>query len=576
MIAAVAKAKTLPRNADVAEQLELLSDLLEIEGQPAFRVLAYRRAATRIRELGTPVAQLALEGEAKELQGIGATIQDKIVQIVNTGEIEALTKRCSTIPPEVVEFLNIPGLGPKTVRRIWQELGVTTLVELKEAARSQRLRTLPGLGSKLEENVLRSVGRKKKATGPQRTLLGRALPALLAVVDVLREHPAAERVSEAGSARRRRETVRDLDIIATASDPAALTDYFTSLAWVSEVVAKGPTKATVISHEGFRFDLRVVPPECYGNLLQHFTGSKAHNVALREDAVRRGLSVSEYGVTEVESGEVFTTQREEELYERLGYQFIPPELRENAGELEAARKGELPTLIEASQLRGDLHTHTHWSADGKNTLTEMVEAAKARGYAYYGITDHSHYLREGRLDAQAKEIEKVAKRAAPLRLLKGVEVNIKADGTLDLPDEVLAERDWVVASIHTAFDRDPTERILSTMENPHVDCIGHLTGRKLNRREPMEIDIERVVVKAIETDTFLEINSQPDRLDLRDVHVRVAAEAGARVVVNSDAHQVKALDYVAFGVAQARRAWLTADQVMNTRTWAQLKKLMKG
>jgi DNA polymerase (family 10) len=571
----VATAKTLPRNVDVAEQLELLSDLLEIEGQPAFRVLAYRRAATRIRELGTPVAQLALEGKAKELQGIGATIQDKIVQIVNTGEIEALTKRRKTIPPEVVEFLNIPGLGPKTVRRIWQELGVTTLAELKEAARSQRLRTLPGLGAKLEENVLKAVGRKKRSTGPQRTLLGRALPALLAVVDVLREHPAAERVSEAGSARRRRETVRDLDIIATASDPAALIEYFTSLAWVSEVAAKGPTKATVVSHEDFRFDLRVVPPECYGNLLQHFTGSKAHNVALREDAVRRGLSVSEYGIAEVESGEVFTTQSEEELYERLGYQFVPPELRENAGELEAARKRELPELIEASQLRGDLHTHTHWSADGKNTLTEMVEAAKARGYAYYGITDHSHYLREGRMEAQAKEIEKVAKKVAPLRLLKGVEVNIKADGSLDLPDGVLAERDWVVASIHTAFDRDPTERILATMENPHVHCIGHLTGRKLNRREPMEIDIERVVGKAIETGTLLEINSQPDRLDLRDVHARVAGEAGARVVVNSDAHQVEALDYVEFGIAQARRAWLTAEQVANTRTWVQLKKLLK-
>jgi len=475
----------------------------------------------------------------------------------------------------VVEFLNIPGLGPKTVRRIWQELGVTTLAELKEAARSQRLRTLPGLGAKLEENVLKSVGRKKKATGPQRTLLGRALPALLAVVDVLREHPAAERVSEAGSARRRRETVRDLDIIATASDPAALTEYFTGLTWVSEVAAKGPTKATVVSHEGFRFDLRVVPPECYGNLLQHFTGSKAHNVALREDAVRRGLSVSEYGVTEVESGEVFTTQSEEELYERLGYQFIPPELRENAGELEAARKRELPELVEASELRGDLHTHTLWSADGKNTLAEMVEAAKARGYLYYGITDHSHYLREGRMEAQAKEIEKVAKRVAPLRLLKGVEVNIKADGSLDLPDEVLAERDWVVASIHTAFDRDPTERILATMENPHVHCIGHLTGRKLNRRDPMEIDIERVVAKAVETGTFLEINSQPDRLDLRDVHARVVGEAGAYVVVNSDAHQVKALDYVEFGIAQARRAWLTAEQIANTRTWAQLKKLMK-
>jgi len=575
MIAAVAKAKTLPRNADVAEQLELLSDLLEIEGEPAFRVLAYRRAATRIRETGTPVAQLALEGKAKELQGIGATIQDKIVQIVDTGEIEALTKRRKTIPPEVVEFLSIPGLGPKTVRKIWQELGVTTLAELKDAARSQRLRTLPGLGAKLEENVLKSVGRKKKAIGPPRTLLGQALPALLAVVEVLREHPAAERVSEAGSARRRKETVRDLDIIATASDPAALTEYFTSLGWVSEIVAKGPTKATVVSHDGFRFDLRVVPPECYGNLLQHFTGSKAHNVALREDAVRRGLSVSEYGVTEVESGEVFTTQSEEELYERLGYQFIPPELRENAGELEAARKRELPALVEVSELRGDLHTHTHWSADGKNTLAEMVEAAKARGYAYYGITDHSHYLREGRMEAQAKEIEKVAKRVAPMRLLKGVEVNIKADGTLDVPDEVLAARDWVVASIHTAFDRDPTERILATMENPHVDCIGHLTGRKLSRREPMEIDIERVVAKAVETGTFLEINSQPDRLDLRDVNARVAGEAGARVVVSSDAHQVKALDYVEFGIAQARRAWLTADQVANTRTWPQLKKLLK-
>ena len=575
MIAAVAKAKTLPRNADVAEQLELLSDLLEIEGEPAFRVLAYRRAATRIRETGTPVAQLALEGKAKELQGIGATIQDKIVQIVDTGEIEALTKRRKTIPPEVVEFLSIPGLGPKTVRKIWQELGVTTLAELKDAARSQRLRTLPGLGAKLEENVLKSVGRKKKATGPPRTLLGQALPALLADVEVLQEHPAAERVSEAGSARRRRETVRDLDIIATASDPAALTEYFTSLGWVSEIVAKGPTKATVVSHDGFRFDLRVVPPECYGNLLQHFTGSKAHNVAVREDAVRRGLSVSEYGVTEVESGEVFTTQSEEELYERLGYQFIPPELRENAGELEAARKRELPALVEVSELRGDLHTHTHWSADGKNTLAEMVEAAKARGYAYYGITDHSHYLREGRMEAQAKEIEKVAKRVAPMRLLKGVEVNIKADGTLDVPDEVLAARDWVVASIHTAFDRDPTERILATMENPHVDCIGHLTGRKLSRREPMEIDIERVVAKAVETGTFLEINSQPDRLDLRDVNARVAGEAGARVVVSSDAHQVKALDYVEFGIAQARRAWLTADQVANTRTWPQLKKLLK-
>jgi DNA polymerase (family 10) len=573
MIAGVAT--TLPRNQDVAEQLELLADLLEIEGEAAFRVLAYRRAALRVRDTGGPVAQLALDGKAKELPGIGATIQDKIVQIVNTGEIEALAKRRKTIPPEVVDFLQIPGLGPKTVRKIWQELGVTTLAELKEAARAQQLRTLPGLGAKVEENILKSVGRKRKASGPPRTLLGQALPALLAVVEVLREHPAAERVSEAGSARRRRETVRDLDIIATASDPAALTDYFTKLTWVSEVAAKGPTKATVVSHEGFRFDLRVVPPECYGNLLQHFTGSKEHNIALREEAQRRGLSVSEYGVTEVETGEVITAETEEELYDRLGYEFIPPELRENGGELDAARRGELPKLVEPGQLRGDLHTHSHWSADGKNTLVEMVEAAKARGYAYYAITDHSHYLREGRLESQAKEIDRVAKRVAPLKLLKGIEVNIKADGTLDVPDEQLAERDWVVASIHTAFQREPTERIMAAMENPHVDVIGHLTGRKLNRREPMEIDLERVVEKALETGTFLEINSQPDRLDLSDVNARLAGEAGVKIVVSSDAHQLKALDYVDFGIAQARRAWLTADHIANTRTWAQLRKLMK-
>ena len=568
-------ATTLPHNTDVAEQLELLADLLEIEGEAAFRVLAYRRAATRVRDTGGPVAQLALDGEAKKLPGIGATIEEKIVQIVNTGEIEALSRRRKKIPPEVVDFLQIPGLGPKTVRKIWQELGVTTLAELKDAARSQRLRTLPGLGARLEENVLKSVGRKKKATGPPRTLLGRALPALLAVVEVLREHPAADRVSEAGSARRRKETVRDLDIIATANDPKALIDYFTKLTWVSEVAAKGPTKATVVSHEGFRFDLRVVPPECYGNLLQHFTGSKDHNVALREDAVRRGLSVSEYGVTDVESGEVITAADEEQVYERLGYAYIPPELRENAGELEAARRGELPVLVEPGQLRGDLHTHSHWSADGKNTLTEMVAAAKERGYAYYAITDHSHYLREGRMEQQAREIDKLAGKVAPLKLLKGVEVNIKADGTLDVTDETLARRDWVVASIHTAFDRSPTERILATMENPHVHVIGHLTGRKLTRREPMEIDLERVIEKALETGTFLEINSQPDRLDLRDVNARLAGEAGVPIVISSDAHQLKALDYVDFGVAQARRAWLSADQIANTRSWAQLRKLMK-
>ena len=573
MIAVVAT--TLPQNSEVADQLELLADLLELEGEASYRVIAYRRAAARVRESGGMVAQLALDGRAKELQGIGATIQDKILQIVNHGEIDALAKRRKIIPPDLVEFLRIPGLGPKTVRRIWQELGVSTLEDLGSAAREERLRTLTGLGAKTEETVLKALAAEPRKREPVKPLLGQVLPALLAVVEVLREHPGTDQVSEAGSARRRKETVRDLDIIATAADPAALTEYFTKLKWVVEVAAKGPTKATVVSNEGLRFDLRVVPPDSYGNLLQHFTGSKQHNLGLREDAVRRGLSVSEYGVTEVETRDVFTTRSEEELYERLGYAFIPPELRENAGELEAARKGELPALVEAGDLRGDLHTHSHWSADGKNTLEEMVAAARARGYSFYAITDHSHYLREGRLEAQNAEIDALAERVKPLRLLKGVEVNIRADGSLDLPDEVLAERDWVVASIHSAFQRDPTERVLAAMENPNVDCIGHLTGRKINKRGPMEIDLERVFAKALETGTCLEINSQPDRLDLRDVHARAAGEAGVKLVVTSDAHQIRAQDYVEVGIAQARRAWLTKEQILNTRTWPQMRKLLK-
>jgi DNA polymerase (family 10) len=568
-------ATTLPRNADLADQLDLLADLSEIRGDDSFRVGAYRRAATRVRETSAPVAELALSGRAKELQGIGKTIEEKIVEIVKDGEIHALTRRKAEIPDEVVLFMRLPGLGPKSAKKIWKELGITTLEELRQAAEAQRLRGLTGMGAKTEENVLRALDAPAAAEEPRRTLLGRALPALRAVVSVLAEHPACDQVSIAGSARRYRETVRDLDIIATASDAPALIEYFTTLAWVVDVAAKGPTKATVVSQDGYRFDLRVVPPECYGNLLQHFTGSKDHNVALREAAVRRKLSVSEYGVQNTETDETFTARTEEELYRFLGYAFIPPELRENGGELEAARKGELPKLVELRDLRGDLHTHTHWSADGKNSLDEMVRAAIARGYEYYAVTDHSHYLREGRLEAQAEEIAALQEDVAPFRILRGVEVNIKADGTLDMPDEQLATLDWVVASVHAARQKNPLERVFSAMENPYVDCIGHLTGRKLNKRPPVEIDLERVIEKALETRTFVEMNSQPDRLDLRDVHARAAREAGLKLVVNSDGHEIAAQDYVEFGIGQARRAWLTKMDVVNTRTWKQIERIRK-
>jgi DNA polymerase (family X) len=567
-------ATTSLRNAELADQFDLLADLLELDGSATSQVLAYRRAATTIRESASPVIELALNGRATDLPGIGKTIEAKIVQAAEAGEIEALTKQRALVPGDVVSFMRLPGLGPKTARRIWLELGVTTLEGLREAAETQRLRALRGLGVKTEERVLEALARPEKKQ-EVRPLLGRGLPAVLAVVAALREHPAADLVSDAGSVRRRKETFRDLDIIATASDPPALIEHFTTLDWVAEVAAKGTTKATVVAHDGLRFDLRVVPPESYGNLLQHFTGSKEHNVALREDAVRRGLSVSEYGVQNVESGELFQTRDEAELYEYLGYQFIPPELRENRGELDAARRGELPELVELADLRGDLHSHTTWSSDGHNSVEEMALTARGRGYRYLAITDHSHYLREGRLEAQWEEIAAVQARVKPLRLLRGIEANIRADGTVDVPDETLGACEWVMASLHSAFDRSPTERVLAAMENPHVDCIGHLTGRKLNRRGPADIDVERVIEKAVETGTFLEINSQPDRLDLRDVHARAAAEAGVLVAVSTDAHEAAALDWAAIGVAQARRGWLTKEQVLNTRPWREIERRLR-
>ena len=565
----------LPRNTDVADQFDLLADLMELDGADSFRLIAYRRAATRMRETSGSVAQLALDGRAKELQGIGKTIEEKIVQIVEHGEIEALTKKKAGVPPEVVLFMRLPGLGPKTAARIWRELGVETLDELKAAAEAERLRTLTGLGAKSEEKILAALAYQAESPEPGRRLLGEGLPAVLAVVETLRELPAAVAVSEAGSVRRRKETFRDLDIIATATQPAELTGHFTKLKWVVEVIAHGDTKATVLSRDGLRFDLRVVPPESYGNLLQHFTGSKDHNVAMREEAVRRGFSISEYGITTVETGEVFRSGDENAVYEFLGYQPIPPELRENGGELEAARRGDLPALVELGDVRGDLHTHSHWSADGKNTLEEMLAGAVARGYAYYAVTDHSHYLREGRLHAQLEEIERLRERFPKLRILAGVEANIRSSGEVDMAEEDLALLDWVVASVHNAPDNRPTERVLEAMQNPYVDCIGHLTGRRIGTRPPRDVDVERVIAGALETGTFLEINGQPDRLDLRDVHARAAKEAGLRLVVSSDAHQIRAQSYVELAVAQARRGWLTKGDVVNTRTWAQVDKLRK-
>jgi DNA polymerase (family X) len=565
--------ETLPRNAALADQLDLLADLSEILDEESFKVIAYRRAATRIRESPVPIAELALEGKAKELPGIGKTIENKVVEVVEDGEMHALTKRRGLVPGGVVDFLRLPGVGPKTAARFWTQLGLTTLAGLKSAAQDGRLRDLSGMGARSEEKILKALEAGVGEQAEARRLLGTALPAVRRVVAELESHPAAIAVSEAGSVRRRRETVRDLDLIATSSDPPALIEAFCGGKWVSEVVARGDTKATVVGHDGLRFDLRVVPGECYGNVLQHFTGSKDHNIALREEAQRRGFSISEYGVTTVETGEVVTHASEDELYVYLGYAPVPPELREGTREITASRERALPALVELSDLRGEMHCHSSWSTDARNTIEEMARAARGRGYRFLCLTDHSHYLRDGRLEAQWEEIAAVNLLVKPFRVLRGIEVNIRADGSLDVTDDVLAELDWVIASLHTSFDRSPTERILGAIDNPHVDCIGHLTGRRLLKRDGATVDVERVVERALETSTALEINSQADRLDMRDTHARLAGEAGVCIPITSDAHSVGALDYAELGVAQARRAWLTKEQVLNTRSWRDIERL---
>ncbi|MDQ3866171.1 MAG: DNA polymerase/3'-5' exonuclease PolX [Actinomycetota bacterium] len=572
--------ESLPRNAELADRFELLAELLELDGADAFRLSAYRRAAARIRESAAPVARLALEGKATQIPGVGGTIAAKIVELVETGDLRALAKLRDRLPAGLVDVMRVPGLGPKTARRLWEELGIVSLEDLRTAAEAERLRSLPGLGAKTEERILAALTRPpaREAADTGRTLLGRVLPVLREALAELAEHPACDRVSEAGSVRRRVETVRDVDLIATASDPAALTEHFATLPRVAEVAARGPTKATVVSYEGFRFDLRVVPPESYGNLLQHFTGSKDHNVALREDAVRRRLSISEYGVQQVETGDVFHAADEGALYEHLGYAWIPPELRENRGELEAARRRELPALVELEDVLGDLHMHTSWS-DGRATLEEVVAEARDHRRRYIAICDHAKRLRGDLLRRQAEEIAALNERADSIEVLSGVEVDIRGDGSLDLEDDGLAERDWVVASIHSGFDAprgELTKRLLAALENPYVDCIGHPTGRKLNLRAPYDLDWDAVLARCVETGTFLEINSQPDRLDLTPAHARAAAEAGVKLVVSTDAHRLHELANLELGVFQARRAWLTRDDVVNTRSWAEVRRMRKG
>ena len=579
-----------PTNLEIATALDELGDLYELDGAVIHRIVAYRNAAKAVREASVSVTGLARQGRAKELPGIGSTIQEKVLALADDGVIPAAAKLRAKFPAGLLEITRLPGLGPKRARRLYEELRIDSLQALKDAAQTQQIRALKGFGPKAEESLLAAALAAEAAAqddngkpASRRTVLDRALTVAEQLLDALRRHPASERVELAGSARRMTDSVKDLDIIATARDPLALAQAAASLELVEAAQTPGESGVKLRTHTGLGVDLRIVAPDQFGNLIQHFTGSKEHNMALREAAVRKGLHVSEYGVLDDATGATHRCEREEQVYALLGLDYIEPELRENRGELEAAAKGTLPKLITVEDLRGDLHSHTT-ASDGTASIEEMAQAAARAGYEYLAITDHSASFGFGdevspdRLREQTERVRSLSETeaAGQIKLLAGSEVNILPDGRLDYDDEVLSELDWVVASVHSSFAMDSdtmTRRIVAAIENPLVDVIGHLSGRKIETRAPYSFDLEAVLAAAVAHGTLLEINASPSRRDMNDLHARAAAAAGIPIVIDCDAHRIGGFEVARYGVATARRAWLGPEAVANTKSWSELEKL---
>jgi DNA polymerase (family 10) len=571
------------KNAEIALHFDELGDLYELDGAIIHRVVAYRNAAKAIREASASVEELTRAGRVTELAGVGKTIEEKIRSLLDTGEIPAATKLKAKYPPGLVAMTHIPGLGPKRARRLFEELGIDSIDALRTAAEAEQIRGLKGFGAKAEESILAALAAGADGTPKARLLLSKALAIAEPIAAALRDHPACERVEIAGSARRMTETVKDIDLIATSTDPAALSSAFCQLPLIAEASRSGTAGARAVTHNGVAVDLRIVEPAAFGNLLQHLTGSKQHNEALRTDAVKRGLHVSEYGILDDADGVTRMCATEEEVYELLGMDWIPPELRENRGELKAAREHNLPRLVTEDDIRGELHCHTI-ASDGRQTVEEMAIAARDRGYEYIAITDHSathgfgNDVTPDQLRAQIEHVREVDARLEGIRVLIGTETNILSDGSPDYPDELLAELDWVVGSLHTSFrigEKEQTARMIAAMENPLIDVIGHPTGRLIERRQPYALDIDAVIEAALRTGTFLEINGNPDRRDLNEVHARQAAEAGVTLCIDSDAHWTETLRNVRYGVATARRAWIGPESIANTRSWDELTAMRK-
>ncbi len=567
-------------NSDIADILERIAELLELEGANPFRIRAYRNAARTVTGLPHSIASMLAEGaDLSELPGIGKDLAAKITEISETGHLKFLEEIEGRTPPGLAKLLGVPGLGPKRVQALYTTLGIDDLDKLATAAQAGKLRRLPGFGARSEAKILGAL--KKRGAEEHRTPWPRAEEVALPLVDYLKAVKGVKQVTVAGSYRRHKETVGDLDILVTCGKDVPVVKRFVAYEDVDEVVSQGSTRSTVVLRNGLQVDLRVVRDASYGAALHYFTGSKAHNIAVRKMGVARGLKINEYGVFKKEKR--IAGRTEKEVYAQVGLPYVEPELRENRGEIEAAKKKRLPKLVTLEDIKGDLHTHSK-ASDGHASLEEMAEAARGLGYAYLAVSDHTkkvtiaHGLDAKRLARQIEQIDRLNDKLKDFRLLKSSEVDILEDGRLDLPDSILERLDFTVCAVHSKFDlpRDKqTERILRAMDDPYFNILAHPTGRLIGSRPAYEVDMERVMQAAKDRGCILEVNAQPERLDLIDMHCRMAKDLGVKVAISSDAHSTADLKLLRFGIAQARRGWLEPEDVINTRSWRELRKLLK-
>lgn len=568
------------KNQEIARIFDDIADLLEIKGENPFRIRAYRRAAQNIEGLTKDVAETSKD-ELMKVPGIGQDLAGKIEEYVRTGRIQAYEDLKKEVPEGLSVLLSVPSLGPKTAKLLYEKLKIKNLEDLERLTREHKLQGLPGIKEKTEENILKGIEMLKR--GMERQPLGKVLPVTNDILEHLKRKAPVKKLSVAGSIRRWKDTIKDIDILATSQDPKAVMNAFVHLPHVKDVLMHGPTKSSVLIHGGLQVDLRVVEEGSFGAALAYFTGSKAHNIRLREMALKSGLKINEYGIFRERDDKKLGGKEEEDIYRILGLPYISPELREDAGEVEAAIEGRLPKLVELRDIKGDLHVHSKWS-DGSHDFEELIDEAKKRGYEYIAITDHSkglgiaRGLSAERLMEEKEEIDAINKRLRGFRLITGIEVDIRSDGNMDLPDDVLKKLEIVVASIHSGFRQSKeqiTKRLVSAMRNPYVSVIAHPTGRLIGERDPYDVNMNEILKVAKETGTAIEINAYPIRLDLNDVYAKMAKEMGVQIVISTDTHITTQFDYMGYGVSIARRGWLEKKDVLNTLSYSSLVKALK-